>query len=385
MRTLKNIRIPSPSSDKTGNNLWCVRLNENEEIVSLNPLSSEFSIDGEDWKGDLLSPRAIDLQINGGLGLTFTEINLEHLPKLIELLDFLWAEGIEAIAPTLVSCSITSLRNSLAVFHVARQQISDSRCKLLGAHLEGPFLSKSYKGVHNKHNICLPSLNALDARIRGFENEISLVTLAPELKGAFELISRLKSLGILVSLGHSAADSKVCSSAFDVGIKMLTHTFNAMPGLHHRAPGPIAEALAHGGIAFGLIADGFHVHSRLAVMLHRLASDQLVLVSDALPPYGLNQKQFTWDNKLLIVDEGVCRLEDGTLAGTTLSLLEGCKRLARWTDNPASAIWSATIAPRLLFKKEAMIKEFFIGQPLNSFLRWDLNTGSHLLNWKPAA
>ncbi len=386
MRNLINIRIPGPLDNSLIEKLWCIEVNENDEICSLKPMTclQGIPIKGEDWYGDWLSPRGIDLQINGGLGLSFTDLNFEQLPQLNALLDLLWIDGVEAIAPTLVSCSVSSLRNALMVFREAREQSSKTRCKLLGAHIEGPFLSPTYKGAHELDQLCLPSLHALHERIRGFEKEISLFTLAPELKGSIEVIRKLKELGILISLGHSAANSEECIDAFDLGVSMITHCFNAMPELNHREPGPVGAALLKDEIAMGLIADGVHVHPKVALILHKLAANQLFLVSDALAPYGLQENYFKWDQRFVFIKEGSCRLEDGTLAGSTLPLLDGCKKLTNWTGDPSSAIWAATVSPRLLLQKGKKIQDFFIGRSLKELLRWQFHLESNLLNWNPA-
>ncbi len=193
---------------------------------------------------------------------------------------------------------------------------------------EGPFLAMARHGAHPLEHLCAPSLRALDERIRGFEQDISLMTLAPELPGSSEVIERLRALGIVICLGHSNADGEASAEAFSQGVGMLTHSFNAMPGLHHRAAGPVGEACT------------------MAVLLQRLAPQQLVLVSDSLAPYGLKDGKYRWDERVLLVEKGTCRLEDGTLAGVTLPLLEGSRRLATWSGEPAAAIWAATMAPR---------------------------------------
>ncbi len=386
MRNLINIRIPEALHASLNQQLWNIQIDENDSICALKPMLSGAAkyLHAEDWNGDWLSPRGIDLQINGGLGLSFTDLTFEQLPQLTKLLDLLWSDGVEAIAPTLVSCSVSSLRHSLMVFRKAREQCSLGRCKLLGAHIEGPFLSQAFKGAHDPKQLCLPSLDALNERILGFENEISLVTLAPELQGSMEVIRKLKELGILISLGHSAASTDESLASFQLGVSMLTHCFNAMPGLNHREPGPLGAALLQDEIALGLIADGVHVHPKVVVILHKLASNRLFLVSDALAPYGLQHNHSTWDKRDLFIEKDSCRLKDGTLAGTTLCLLDGCKRLAKWTGDPSSAIWAATVSPRLLLQKGKKIQEFFIGRSLKELLRWKFNLGSNLLNWKPA-
>ncbi len=164
---------------------------------------------------------------------------------------------------------------------------------------------------------------------------------------------------------------------------MLTHAFNAMPGMHHRAPGPLGEACRRGGIALGLIADGVHVHPTMAVLLQRLAPEQTVLVSDALAPYGLADGEHRWDERVLLVENGTCRLEDGTLAGVTLPQLEGVKRLAHWSDAPSSAIWSATVAPRRVIGDATGCVDALVGRPLTQLLRWHLKEGE--LHWACAA
>jgi N-acetylglucosamine-6-phosphate deacetylase len=201
------------------------------------------------------------------------------------------------------------------VLKAARERHRSGRCRLLGAHLEGPFLAHARRGAHPAPHLCPPSRPALLERIGGFEAEIALVTLAPELAGAGEVIRTLRELGIVVSLGHSEANEAEASASFSAGVTMLTHSLNAMAGLHHRAPGPVAAALLGGEVCLGLIADGVHLAPSMAVLLQRLAPDRIVLVSDALAPYGLADGRHRWDERELLVEQGTCRLADGTLAG----------------------------------------------------------------------
>jgi N-acetylglucosamine-6-phosphate deacetylase len=335
---------------------------------------------GDDWGGDWLSPAGVDLQINGGLGLAFPELTPADLPQLETLLELLWRDGVEAICPTLVTCGIASLRQALAVLEQARSGHQPGLCQLLGAHLEGPFLEPSRRGAHPAQHLAAPSLAALAERIEGFEDQIALVTLAPELDGSAEVIAALAERGIVVSLGHSAATEVQSHAAFEAGVSMLTHAFNAMPDMHRRAPGPVAAAALRGDIALGLIADGVHVEPTMAVLLQRLAPDQLVLVSDALAPYGLGEGQHRWDERLLIVADGSCRLEDGTLAGVTLPLLEGVRRLASWGVPPEQAIAAATITPRRVLGEDRNLPQMLVGTPLVETLRW--NASADALSWQ---
>ena len=383
MRRITNVRLPAPLGGATKHQHW-LDLNIEGVVTALGPMGSGISQAENNWNGDWISPRGIDLQINGGLGLAFPELTPHDLPRLVELLDLLWSDGVEAIAPTLVTCGIEPLRNALAVLREARTQHRTGRCQLLGAHLEGPFLAESRRGAHPREHLASPTLAALEARISGFESEIALMTLAPELVGADAVIQRLKDLGITVALGHSAANANTANQAFSQGVGMLTHAFNAMPGLHHRAPGPIGEACRNGNIALGLIADGVHVDPTMAVLLQRLAPSQIVLVSDALAPYGLAEGTHRWDERTLLVTKGTCHLEDGTLAGVILPQLEGVKRLARWSKEIGPAIWSATIAPRQVIQSTCNIEEALLGQPLSDLLRWTQNAAGDL-QWANAA
>ncbi len=379
MRWLSNVRLPSASLCSHGRERrWRVGLDEDGRITALEPTAAGSAAAGENWNGDWLSPAGVDLQINGGLGLAFPELNADDLPRLEELLERLWRDGVEAIAPTIVTCGIKPLRQALAVLAEARRRHRPGICRLLGAHLEGPFLAAERRGAHPAAHLSAPSAAALAQRIDGFTGgagwnepaDIALMTLAPELVGAAELIGALRARDVVVSLGHSAADEGEAEAAFEAGVSMLTHSFNAMKGLHHREPGPVAAALLRGDVALGLIADGVHVAPTMALLLQRLAPEQLVLVSDALAPYGLGEGRHRWDERLLLVQDGSCRLEDGTLAGVTLPLLEGVVRLARWSGRPERAIAAATVTPRRVLGDARPMAELLIGRRLEECLRW---------------
>ncbi len=392
MRWLSNVRLPSASACGHGRERrWRVGLDDDGAIAALEPTADGSAAAGENWHGDWLSPAGVDLQINGGLGLAFPELSPADLPRLEELLERLWRDGVEAIAPTIVTCAVEPLRQALAVLAEARRRHRPGRCRLLGAHLEGPFLAPERRGAHPAAHLAAPSAAALAERIDGFMGgaggqepaDIALMTLAPELEGAAELITDLRARDVVVSLGHSAAGEGEAAAAFEAGVSMLTHTFNAMRGLHHREPGPVAAALLRGDVALGLIADGVHVAPTMAVLLQRLAPDQLVLVSDALAPYGLGEGRHRWDERLLLVQDGSCRLEDGTLAGVTLPLLEGVVRLARWSGRPERAIAAATVTPRRVLGDARPVTELLLGRRLEECLRW--SQGSEGLRWQRAA
>jgi N-acetylglucosamine-6-phosphate deacetylase len=371
MRWISNVRLPQAGRCSHGaDRRWRLALDTHDCICAVEPIPSGSCAAGDDWQGDWISPAAVDLQINGGLGLAFPELTPGDLPRLLELLELLWRDGVEAICPTLVTCAVAPLRQALAVLEQARQQHRPGRCQLLGAHLEGPFLNPQRRGAHPLQHLAEPSLEALAERIGGFEEQIDLMTLAPELPGAEAVIEALRRHGIVVSLGHSEAGETEANAAFDAGVTMLTHALNAMPDMHRRAPGPVAAAALRGGIALGLIADGVHVQPTMARLLQRLAPDQVVLVSDALAPYGLGDGRHRWDERVLLVENGSCRLEDGTLAGVTLPLLESVRRLASWGAPAEQVIAAATVLPRRVLGDGRSVAAMLEGLPLAEALRW---------------
>ena len=396
--------------------LWRVAIDGQGRIAALQPIAPGSCAAGIDWRSDWLSPAGVDLQINGGLGLAFPELTAADLPRLEELLELLWRDGVEAICPTLVTCAVAPLREALAVLRQARTSHRPGRCQLLGAHLEGPFLASARRGAHPLAHLSKPSPAALEERIGGFYGpaegaaqgggsgeassrrhggnasgwptgteaaDIALVTLAPELEGATAVIQALRRQGVVVSLGHSEASESQANDAYDAGVTMVTHAYNAVPAMQHRAPGPVAAAALRGDVALGLIADGVHVAPTMAVLLQRLAPQQVVLVSDALAPYGLADGLHRWDERTLVVKNGSCRLEDGTLAGVTLPLLEGAIRLARWSGRPERAIAAATVLPRRVLGERRPLEQVLVGRPLVECLRWSQDAGE--LRWQRAA
>ena len=179
-----------------------------------------------------LSPAGIDWQINGGLGLAFPELQPSDLPTLLELLELLWRDGVEAISPT-VTRAVVPLREALEVLQQARLQHRSGRRRLLGAHLEGPFLAHGKRGAHPAEHLATPSLEALEARIGGHEAEIALVTLAPELPGP-RRSSPPCALGASWPLQYSEATAEQASRAFDQGVGLLTR-LQRNKGLQHRS------------------------------------------------------------------------------------------------------------------------------------------------------
>lgn len=322
-----------------------------------------------DIEGDWVSLGGVDLQINGALGLAFTDVERADLPKLGEICRFLWERGVDGFLPTLVTTSIENIGRSLAVFaEFMAGQSPQEGAQILGVHLEGPFLNPQKRGAHPAEYLLPLTVENVKRVLGDCAEVVKVITLAPELDAGGGAISYLRSWGMTVSLGHSLATATDAHLAFDRGATMVTHAFNAMPGLHHREPGLLGAAIVRSGVRCGFIADGEHVcPTMLQILLAASQGDRgLFLVSDALAPLGLPDGVYPWDSRQIEVKNGTARLPDGTLSGTTLPLLAGVENLVNWgICEVETAIALATISPR-----RAIGIEPWIGQRISQLLRW---------------
>ncbi|MCA1992256.1 MAG: N-acetylglucosamine-6-phosphate deacetylase [Coleofasciculus sp. S288] len=336
-----------------------------------------------DVAGDWVSLGGVDLQINGGLGLAFPDVGAADEEQLREICQYLWNQGVDAFLPTLVTTSIEKIQRSLSMFAdflPVTKGGARGVARILGVHLEGPFLNPEKRGAHPAEYLLPLTMDNVKRVLGDYAPIVKVMTLASELDTTGEVIPYLCSLGITVSLGHSQATAAQAEAAFKLGASMVTHAFNAMPGLHHREPGLLGAALVHPGVYCGMIADGEHVCRTMIQLLLRAGSYEkgLFLVSDALAPIGLPDGVYPWDTRQMEVKNGTARLPDGTLAGTTLPLLVGVENLVEWgICGVKEAIALATEAPR----KAMGLPGIAVGQPA-TLLRWHWDEVTSKLTWQ---
>lgn len=364
-----------------------VSINSQGIIEDISPMKIGFkSISNKtilNLEEDNLSLGGIDLQINGGLGLAFPEIEEEDLPMLQKICDFLWQEGIDGFCPTIVTTSVKKIQRALSVIDkFISQQITKptETAKVLGVHLEGPFLNPQKKGAHPAEYLLTPSVEAVKLILGDYTHLVKIMTLAPELDSTDEVIPYLRCQGIVVSLGHSQATEKEAKKAFELGASMVTHAYNAMPPLHHRHSGLLGEAIINKNVYCGLIADGQHVcPTMIEILLKSSHYDQGVfLVSDALSPIGLGDGIYPWDERQIEVRQGTASLTNGTLSGTTLPLFWGVENLVKWgVCEVGTAISLGTESPR----KAINLPGISPGQPAH-ILRWHWDEINCILNWE---
>ncbi len=352
-------------------------------IEAIQPMGSETrpqNGNGFDLAGDWLSLGGVDLQINGALGLAFPDLAPESTQQLQKICDFLWRQGIDGFLPTIVTTAVEKIHRSLDVLAQFERLHKPATAKVLGAHLEGPFLNVEKRGAHPAKYLQPLTVKAVRQVLGPYAAQVKVMTLAPELDSTGAAIAELRTHDIIVSLGHSLATADQAQTAFDQGATMVTHAFNAMPGLHHRQPGLLAAALMQPGVWCGVIADGHHVDPLMLKLLLKAKPRQgLFLVSDALAPLGLPDGIYPWDSRKIEVKAGTARLADGTLAGTTVPLLEGVQNLVRWgVCSIGRAISLATDAPR----QAIGLPGIGPGWPASALLRWQYEGSTGELSWQ---
>ena len=299
-----------------------------------------------DGTGLLLAAGLIDIQLNGGFGRDFT-----HEP------DSVWAVGerlpefgVTSFVPTVVS-SHRPERDAMLRVLATGPPPGYRGAMPLGAHFEGPFLNPQAAGAHDPAALRTPSDAEADVAGWSAEAGVSIVTLAPELDGALELIAALAGRGVLVSAGHSQADYDQAVAGFDAGITYATHLFNAMPPLLHRAPGLVGAALADPRVTVGLIADGIHVHPAVvSVAAATVGTGRLSLVTDATAALGMPPGRYVLGGRDVVLDATSVRLAtDGTLAGSALTAADAVRRFRSMTGwEAADALSTMTSVPARL-------------------------------------
>jgi len=362
-------------------------------IDSASPVETIPELSIIDVAGDWVSLGGVDLQINGGLGLAFTDLSPSDTNQLGEICQFLWHQGVDAFLPTLVTTSVENIQRSLAVFaaFMASQGQEPATAQILGVHLEGPFLNPQKRGAHPAEYLLPLTLENVKQVLGDYAHVVKVMTLAPELDSTGKVIPYLHSLGITVSLGHSQATAAQAQQAFAQGASMVTHAFNAMPGLHHREPGLLGAALVHPGVYCGLIADGQHICPTMIQLLLRAGCYEkgIFLVSDALAPIGLPDGIYPWDTRQIEVKNGTARLPDGTLSGTTLPLLVGVQNLVQWGICEVESAYAFGIGEAIALATEAprqaiSLPGIAVGQPAQ-LLRWHLDEDTSQLTWQRLA
>ena len=296
MKVIKNVLLYGTLTDIAVENGKIAKIGKCEE-------------DGIDFGGAKIYPGLIDTHSHGCIGFDTMEGNLD------EMADFQLANGVTTWYPTTMTMSENEI---IAATH--REINLGHGANIPGFHMEGPFINKKFKGAQNEAYILPPSMELFSKC-----KNVKTVTIAPESEGSEEFI---KNCPAVVSIGHTDADYDTAKKAFERGAKKLTHTYNVMPPIHHRAPGPIGAGSDSDGVYAELICDGKHVHSSAVKMLIKIfGEDRIILISDSMRATGLGDGEYSFGGQKVIVKNSTALTEGGNLAGSTSTLFD-CVRVA---------------------------------------------------------
>ncbi len=280
-------------------------------------------------------PGFVDLQVNGFGGVDFLDADSDGYRRAgAALLE----TGVTAYLPTLITSPEEQLLAAMREIPV-----DGRRPRVLGVHLEGPFLSPARLGTHMAASRRDPDAALLGRLLDG--GPVRMMTLAPELPGADGLIDELAARGVVVSLGHSDATAAEAHAAFDRGVRTVTHLWNAMRPFRHRDPGLVGAALAREDVIVTVIVDGIHLADETAQVVWRAAAGRVALVTDAVTAAGLSEGSFSFGDLDISVREGAVRGPDGVLAGSVLTMLEAVRNLHGLGAPLVDAVGAATAVP----------------------------------------
>lgn len=300
------------------------------ETVTLHPKARML-----DCGDSILAPGLIDIHVHGGAGHDVMEISDESLPMVERLMA---RHGVTGYCPTTVTApvdvTLQSLRHlSRAIQSApARSEVMPGRARPLGIHLEGPFLSHAQRGVHPPDLLTSASLELFNAMWEAADGRVSVLTIAPEISGAVDLIREASGRGVCVSLGHSNADLGQAYAGIEAGARHATHTFNAMRPLNHRDPGLLGAVLTNRNLSADIIADGIHVDPVVVdVFLRAKGVDGAVLITDGISATGMPEGTYALGGLEVKVHDGRCEV-NGRLAGSVLTMDRAVRNMTQFAN-----------------------------------------------------
>ena len=294
-----------------------------------------------DLHGAKVIPGLVDIHIHGAAGADFSDGDYQGLIRMARTLA---ARGITSFLPTSMTLPYADLQMAFATAAQLRNQCPADCARPLGIHMEGPFFSEKKKGAQNGAYLRTPDPEAFQQLQTGCSGFIRLVDIAPELEGA-EAFAREAEKTAVVSVAHTDCTYEEAKAVYRAGASHLTHLYNAMPGIHHRSPGPIAAASEREDVYAELICDGYHVHPAAVGMAFKLFPGRICLISDGLRCLGMPEGQYELGGQPIVLKDGVARLADGTIAGAASDLFTDMKNAMAFGIPEATAILAATLIP----------------------------------------
>jgi N-acetylglucosamine-6-phosphate deacetylase len=278
-----------------------------------------------DAHGKYVSPGFIDIHIHGSGGKDTMDGEISDLKTISETIG---KNGVTAFLPTTMTMEKEKIYKALDTVRLAMKE-NIKGAKILGAHMEGPFISEKYKGAQKKDYILKPDFQF----IKNYIDIIKIITMAPEEDFEFNFIKEVKNNSdIALSIGHTNSDYETAMESFRAGISHAAHTFNAMTPLHHRNPG-VVGAVLNSNVSFELIADTIHVHPAIfQIMLNAKGKDKMILITDSMRAGCMKNGDWELGGQKVIVADNSARLTDGTLAGSILTLNKAVFNILKYTN-----------------------------------------------------
>ena len=289
-------------------------------------------------RGRIAIPGFVDLQVNGYGGVDFLSASVDDYRRAGEALLL---AGVTAYQPTFITSA-----EAVTVEALRTMPLSEPGPRILGAHVEGPFLSPDRPGTHPLEHLRAPDVALLERLLDA--GPVTQMTLAPELPGADALVGRLRERGVSVSAGHTNATAEQAHEAFDLGVGGVTHIFNAMRPFRSRDPGIAGAALTRAGVVIAMVVDGHHLADETVRLVWACAAGRVALVTDAMAAAGTNGNGGTFqlgDVEVAVEDGSAPMREDGTLAGSVLTMIDAVRNLHALGVPFEQAVGAATEVP----------------------------------------
>ena len=317
---------------------FCV---ENGRFVHVSRGDVPDDVECMDLKGAYVLPGLVDIHIHGAVGADFSDGNKDGL---IRMAQFLLRRGITSFMPTSMTLPYETLGKAFQTAAEVRRDQSEGTSRIIGIHMEGPFVSKKKCGSQNPAYLKEPDAEAIRRLQEKCGGLIRIVDAAPELPGAEQFAAQVSEI-CRVSAAHTDSGFEDAVRFFAAGARHLTHLFNAMPPIHHRNSGVIGAASERKDVTAELISDGFHVHPAAVVMAFKLFPERICLISDALRCMGMPEGSYELGGQTVKLEGVVARLEDGTIAGAATDLFQDLRNTIAFGIPAATAIKAATINP----------------------------------------
>ncbi len=280
-------------------------------------------------------PALIDTHVHGVMGADTMDANHEALNTMS---CFLAQHGIGAFLATTVTESHEKIEAALVqVKQSIKQGVAGAT--LLGSYLEGPFFNAVHKGAHQETLLHAPDRKLIEKWLALAEGTLKCIALAPEYPNALEIIAWLRSINIRVMVGHTNADYQTTKAALLAGASGVVHCYNGMSGLHHRNPGVVGAALTIDNCQTEIIIDGHHVHPAAVDIAYKCCGKNLLLISDAMRATGMSDGDYQLGKLKVHVQDHIVWTEDGSLAGSTLTIDRAVSNLADYANISFAQAW----------------------------------------------